>query len=244
MKKIFAIVMALALSMTAFAACNKQSDDSQSHSCDSSSSADSSGNSVGSVGKVPHESETEEGIVLYAHYDYGMHISNYATLLLSYNSVFFKLADYGIENLIAGDIVTVQYEGMFIVSEIYPGDVSTNDMTIIDVSVQEAKILELEVWQVPGGGYDIVYNGGTVACENPYVIYEDGTFEVLGQKHVGMTLWGSDNPENSSINIQALYAYNPRPTNTNTKTPPAEHVHSLVCLEEVEPTCLYEGSFG
>ena len=241
MKKIFAIVMALALSMTAFAACNKQSDSSQTHSCDSSSSADSSGNSVGSVGKVPHESETEEGIVLYAHYDYGMHISNYATLLLSYNSVFFKLADYGIENLIAGDIVTVQYEGMFIVSEIYPGDVSTNDMTIIDVSVQEAKILELEVWQVPGGGYDVMYNSVSVACENPYVIYEDGTFEVLGQKHVGMKLWGSDNPENSSINIQALYAYNPRPTNTSTQTPPAEHVHSLVCLEEVEPTCLYEG---
>lgn len=247
MKKIFTIVMALALSMTAFGACNQECDCSCHNSCDNSceNSCDVSGDANENSENIGDSSgvNTNGGSVMTVSvaYDYGMHIEDKVTLLLNGCNLFFNPADYGITELLAGDIVKITYKGEVYIQEIYPGTVVTKDMTIIDVSVDKAKILELEVWQVPGGGYDVVYNGGTVACENPYVIYEDGTFEELGQQHVGMTLWGSDNPENSSINIQALYAYNPRPTNTNTQTPPAEHVHSLVCLEEVEPTCLYEG---
>lgn len=214
MKKIFALLLGLILSMTAFGACNK-------------------------VAKVIPLGE-KQMMTMRAYYDYGYHVADKATLLLDGCNVFFNPADYGITELLAGDVVTITYRGECYIQETYPGTVVTKDMKIIDVAQQKAKILELEVWQVPGGGYNVIYNGGSVGCDNTYVINADGSFEELGEHHVNQTLYGTDFPLTPSFEIKALYSYNPRPNETPV-TPPDDHVHSLVCLEEVEPTCLSEG---
>ena len=241
MKKISTMILAFMLCMGMFGACNQKCDCDCNKACDCDKNSNVSnivgGNDNASSGNVGGSNkENESTMDMVAHYDYGFHMENGLTLLLDGCNLFFKPADYGIAKLVAGDIITITYKGGCYIQETYPGTVVTKDMTIIDVTVQEAPILELTVMSV-SDGYDVFYGNNGVACNTNYVINEDGTFEKLGEKHVGEKLYGTIHALTSFINIMALYSYNPRPD-----TPiVGDHTCMLVCLEEVEPTCQTEG---
>ena len=222
MKKFFMFMMSAIFALTAFGSCGLYNGNTTDSSDDSSS--DSSQSSI-------------KKMTMTAHYDYGMHIEDKITVLLNSSNVFFKLADYGIEKLLAGDVVTVEYTGECYIQETYPSTVVTKDMDIQNVTVLEAKVLELSVG-MSDDGITLNYGNNTVFNNAKYVINEDGTFETLGEQHVGTTLYGTDSPTASSFQIMALYTYAPR---IPLKAIPDEHVHSLVCLEEISPTCQSEG---
>lgn len=163
------------------------------------------------------DGNTYPSVSFTARYDYGFHIQNTPTLLLDGATLFFDPANYGIETLLAGDVVTVQYEGEFSIQETYPATVVTKDLTIKNVTVEEAGIVAFEVMQNPGGGISLTPKNDGVSVSkfnlpNQYVIDADMTYKPLSESHLGQTVYGTYVAGKDNVEIEALYSYYPRNT--------------------------------
>ncbi len=173
-----------------------------------------------------------------AHYDYGFHIENQATLLIDGCIVPFGIiGKYGITELAAGDIVHITHKGEMIILDIYPGQITSADVEIINVTVEKANLIKLDVKKNEQGKIAVYYADREIEIpnENIYnVINQDGTFEKLSEKHIGVSIYATEMPQTSVIDVQALYSYYPRALI-------GEHMHSLVVRDEKEPTCQNEG---
>ena len=173
-----------------------------------------------------------------AHHDYGFHIENQAVLLIDGCMVPFKIfGEYGITELAAGDIVHITHKGEMIILDIYPGQITSADVEILDVTVEKANVIKLDVRKNEQGKIAVYYADCELEIpnENIYnVINQDGTFEKLSEKHIGASIYATEMPKTSVIDVQALYSYYPRPLID-------EHTHSLVVLDEEEATCQKEG---
>lgn len=161
-----------------------------------------------------------EGVCIFtAEYDMGLHNTDKATLLLSGSTIFFNPEDYDLKPLVAGDLITVRTKGQLLIQESYPSNVVTDGVEIISITASYAEILELTVKQL-GDIYTLSDESGKVSMllansssVKKYIIFEDGTFEEVSEKHVGMTVYASGTYYNeTSFFVRAYYAYNPRVT--------------------------------
>lgn len=149
-------------------------------------------------------------------YDYGLHREDMATPLLNDSKLFFDPQEWGIDTLVGGDVITMKYKGELLIQETYPSTVVTKGLTIVDISVTKAQLIELEVVAVEGESPMLV---PLVNCfTNPltyktlYIINEDLSYHELGESDVGKTVWGSyaRSDETGEIEIISLYSYRPR----------------------------------
>lgn len=148
-------------------------------------------------------------------FDYGFHIEEKASLLIEWSLLFFNPLDYGITELIAGDLVTVTYYGEMWILESYPSIVSTDKMEIVNVEVEEAYIVEYEIKNVPGSGTfpwtenEDYQRDITWATEN--VVTEDFTFKHWEEYPAQTKIYGTNPVSRRTNEIIAFYDYNPRP---------------------------------
>lgn len=158
------------------------------------------------------ETKTSNVFVMY---DYGMHISGKLTTLLDGNLIWFDPSNYGIDKLVAGDELVIEYTGQFICEESYPGNVAANLMHIQSIEIIEADIVEFTVSAVPGGNelnlvpVDSEYNNYVLSNQG-YVVSQDETFKKYDQYPENTILYASLPKTTGSIRVDGLYDYNPR----------------------------------
>lgn len=152
--------------------------------------------------------------------DYGLHVQDHVTLLFGTALIPFKLSDFGIDKIVAGDQLEIHYTGDYLEYETYPSRIDTSNMSVTSMNLYEARIVEYLVLPVPGDAEkkDLVptkgfYSNAMVSAE--YVINEDGTFVSLESfmktAKADTKLYGSNPASFNSFNVTALYSYNPRP---------------------------------
>lgn len=152
--------------------------------------------------------------------DYGSHVQDHVTLLFGTALIPFKLSDFGINNIVAGDQLEITYTGDYLEYETYPSRIDTSNMSVTSMNLYEARIVEYLVQIVPGDtdNKDLVPTEEfeeykTISAE--YVINEDGTFVSLESfmktAEADTKLYGSNPATFNSLNVTALYSYNPRP---------------------------------
>ena len=110
--------------------------------------------------------------------DYGLHVQEHVTLLFGTALIPFKLSDFGINNIVAGDQLEINYTGDYLEYETYPSSIDTSKMHVTSMKLYETRIAEYEVTVESGAktlepteefkGYRMI--------SAEYVIYEDGTF--------------------------------------------------------------------
>ena len=156
--------------------------------------------------------------------DYGLHVQEHVTLLFGTALIPFKLSDFGINNIVAGDQLEIHYTGDYLEYQTYPSRIDTNKMNVTSMNLYEARIVEYLVLPVPGDAEkkDLVptegFEGYTMISAE-YVINEDGSFvakdEYLKTAEAGSKLYGSNPAIMNSLNVTVLYSYNPRPNHKN-----------------------------
>ena len=155
--------------------------------------------------------------------DFGTHIKDRATLLFGTALIPFKVSDYGISELIAGDYLEVSFTGEYMERLTYPSTIDMRTITVTGMKLYEASIAEYELTPIPGSGdLDIVpteeYKYYTMITAE-YVIKEDGSFvskyEYLKTEKSGTKVYGVNPAILDSLNVTVLYSYNPRPQQTN-----------------------------
>lgn len=150
---------------------------------------------------------------LIVNFDYGLHVPDKVTLLLDYSLFFFNAADYGITNLVAGDVIVLHYKGEFIIQEMYPAIVDTRNLEIINVEVEQATIVEYEIESVFGRNVlkatdEADQDAFMILTE--YIVAADHSFKSWDDYPVGTKLYGTNPTVTSRTHeIIALYDYNP-----------------------------------
>ena len=148
--------------------------------------------------------------------DYGnVSAEGKVTLLLDGCSFFFDPSEYGIEKLIAGDVIALKYKGEMVVAESYPGQVFGID-----------KIISIQHY--PANVHDFMFMGEADLSQSyidypEYVITdEDGSFIPLSEVESGTMLYCTFDPipQNdgngavdynvSAPSIVVIYAYDPK----------------------------------
>ena len=152
--------------------------------------------------------------------DYGLHVQDRVTLLFGTALIPFKLSDFGIDKIVAGDQLEINYTGVYLEYETYPSRIDTSKMSVISMNLYEARIAEYLVLPVPGDAEkkDLApteeFKGYTMISAE-YVINEDGTFVSLESfmktAKADTKVYGSNPASFNSLNVTALYSYNPRP---------------------------------
>lgn len=168
--------------------------------------------------------------LLTAHFDYGLHVDNHATLLLGGCSLFFDLESYGIDRINAGDVVEIIYRGELYVLETYPSTVVTDYMEIVSIRVVKADIVVVEV-ALDSNGKVVKLKGEDVFIfdsQELNVVNQDGTYTPLEEQEVGATLYATLK-QGEEAEIAALYSYPPVPVEPHTCAP--------IYVEIQEPTC-------
>ncbi len=202
------------------------------------------GDSSSSTGETDSSSSTEETdssssmadtqtTLLTAHFDYGLHVENRATLLLGGCSLFFDLEAYGIDRINAGDVVEVTYRGELYVLETYPSTVVTDYMEIVSIRVIKTNIVVVEV-ALDSNGKVVETSAGEGVfifdSEGLNVVNQDGTYTLLEEQEVGTTLYATLK-QGEEAEIAALYSYAPVAVSPHTCAPIFEEIQEPTCQE-------------
>ncbi len=143
--------------------------------------------------------------------DYGRYVQGKATYLLGGSSVFFNLDEYDIQQLVLGDVVTVEYTGDMLLQG--------NDPSKIEITgkVKEIEVERAEVVSVKYDGITVVLDGKTTLKleDIPQYVIKDraGNFAALEECQANVTLYATYREERvtgKTIYLDGLYAYNPR----------------------------------
>lgn len=165
---------------------------------------------------TPAPEATEQTVTFTASLDYSTHVDGEAILLLDYCNVFFDLDDWGIGRINAGDVIEMRFYGVeLLIQESYPGTVVTKDIEIRDITAQRADVIELTVKKI-GDAVALSDESGKVSSllmttpgAKRYIVYEDGSYAELSEKHVGEKIYATGKLEGSSFRVAAYYAFNP-----------------------------------
>ncbi len=155
-------------------------------------------------------------------YDYGQHVEDRATLLLSGTIPFFDPEEYGVSPLIAGEKVTVSYTGELRILESYPSQAVLDGVTIEKVEKTDRAYIT-DCHCVDGKLFDPLGNWFSNLTKEDipeYVIHEDSTFTPFDELAEGTKLYASYvlpeqenadvNPDMTRIPPTALYSYHPK----------------------------------
>ncbi len=223
---------------------------SSSEEYESSFSSDSSVKDETNSSSLTAETDSSSSIVdtqitlLTAHFDYGMHVEDQATLLLSGSTLFFDLEEYGIDRINAGDVIEVTYRGEFYVLENYPSTVVTDYMEIVDIRIIKTKILVLDVRLGENGKIQVTpkdESGYVFNTDNLYVVNQDRSYELLGERHIGATVYATLKQGKEENAIAALYSYAPIAVSPHTCTPIYKEIQEPTCQEagKAQILCTY-----
>lgn len=134
-----------------------------------------------------------------AAYDYGFHRTDLATILYDGSSAFFDLPD-GLDQVLAGDVFTIEYSGELLIQESYPSSVVFQGGKVESVSVEKAKLVRLTYYAPYEGALErfvILHDNGTeeeievAARPDRYITDAEGHFESLSEGGEPLTLFGS-----------------------------------------------------
>lgn len=144
-------------------------------------------------------------------YDYGFHVED--TLTMLYNDIlpFINTEQYGITNLLAGDLLTVRYTGEILIQETYPATVGPSEFTITDVSVIRAKVVRLAFYEQKDNYNQFITVDGSAKiyrANYPYVIYPDDTFSAFDETNLGRAYYGTIRGDMNTAEVSALYTTN------------------------------------
>lgn len=154
-------------------------------------------------------------------FNYTNNGSNEAKLLLDGNLLWFNPSDYGIDKLVAGDILKIKYTGKYEVIESFPGVVNKDEMHIKSIEIEKAEVFQFIVTKKDNSDeltitpIDPNLSAFRLidANEEGYVISKDNTFKKFNQYEEGTIIYGTNPISFSSLSIIGLYDYNPREEN-------------------------------
>lgn len=144
-------------------------------------------------------------------YDYGILKEGELTLLYDGCYMINDLSIYGVKDLRAGDVVKIIHTGNPKMALSYPGQIVYDDGQIISVEVIRAKIVELVVRQVPGGGYQILSKEDKYYNLPEYIIYGD-KFTSAENLYHNLKLYGAIPYNYNKDEIIGLYCDDYDPT--------------------------------
>lgn len=174
----------------------------------SSKDSESSSNSESSTVTAPSTPETTVHSRT-IDVNYGRIQPDKALHLLDGSIIPFALADYNADYLVAGDLVSITYEGLVIATSQLPSNLIGK---ILDVEVKHTTIFAFEVAENPGGGTSLrPIDGQTCGSyETRYCITEDGTYlEDILNNPIGTKIYGVCNYGDETKKMIAFYNFNP-----------------------------------
>ena len=131
--------------------------------------------------------------------------------LLGGGSIFFNFDEYDIEELILGDVVTIEHTGDMTIQGDNPFKIG------IDGKIKEISVDEAEIIQVKYDGVNIVMDGKQIYTfeEVPQYVIKDraGNFVALEEVQVNTLLYATyreDQVSGKRITLDGLYSYLPR----------------------------------
>ncbi len=141
-------------------------------------------------------------------YDYGFHHEDIVTLLVDYGYLRGDFERIVIPNdIVAGDTITINYKGSYIVEEKYPSNIDLNG-EVISYSFSYAEVISVSIERIAEMILD--YD-----APNNYVILDrSGKYTTL-DKYKGDTVYfvkdqSIQTTENSPLYVACMLAYNPR----------------------------------
>lgn len=148
------------------------------------------------------ESTSHEFLITY---DYGKLQEGKLTLLYDECYMINDLSKYGVKDLKAGDVVKITHTGNPKMALSYPGQIVYDENQIISVEVIKAKIVELIVIPVPGGGCDLQPKDEKNYTFPEYFIYNN-EYISINNIYQNLKIYGTI-PYNSTDNkILGLYS--------------------------------------
>ncbi len=144
-------------------------------------------------------------------FDYGFHVED--TLTMLYNDIipFFNTEQYGITDLLAGDILTIRYTGEIRIQETYPATIGPSEFTITDVSIIRAKVVRLAFYEQKDYYTNFITVDGSAKIYRvnfPYIIYPDNTFSAFDDTNLGRAYYGTLRGDMNTSEVSALYTTN------------------------------------
>ena len=161
----------------------------------------------------------EQTVTHLARYDYGFHQQDKAFLLLDGITPYFDFKDYQIQEILAGDLVTVTYLGEMYIQEIYPAFVEDKNLKITNVTIIPAEIIEFEIQTstvdnneeillVP---VDKKYNSyKLINDEVKNVVNQDLSFSLYTELPIKTKLFATVRLVDNEYKVYSLYSYQPR----------------------------------
>ena len=141
-------------------------------------------------------------------YDYGFHHEDIVTLLVDYGYLRGDFERIVIQNdIVAGDTITINYKGSYIVEEKYPSNIDLNG-EVISYSFSYAEVISVSIERIAEMILD--YD-----APNNYIILDrSGKYTTL-DKYKGDTVYfvkdqSIQTTENSPLYVACMLAYNPR----------------------------------
>ena len=138
-------------------------------------------------------------------------VENHVTLLIDGCSIPFYYQEYGIDTLIVGDYLEIQYSGEWKIAETNPKTIYGEDLLIQYVRVTHAELYEFVYSNNPGGGTSLQSKTSNLKykIKTTHAINEYGTFRDLYSYPVGTTFYGAVRPNSEEKLIEAFYTYKP-----------------------------------
>jgi hypothetical protein len=198
-----------------------------------SSSVQTEDNSSSSLAENSSSTVDTQTTLLTAHFDYGLHVDNRATLLLGGCLLFFDLESYGIDRINAGDVIEIVYRGELYILETYPSIVVTDYMEIVSIRIIKTNIVVVEVMLESGGEVVVATKGDDkfiFDSQGLYVVNQDGTYTSLEEQESGTTLYATLE-QGEEAEIAALYSYAPVAVEPHTCAPICDVVKEATCQE-------------
>ena len=151
-------------------------------------------------------------------YDYGTYDNGKAALLLEGTVPYFDFKDYGIDTVLAGDIIDVTYKGEMVVLESYPSTVIKKDIKITDVKITPAEIIKFEIVKpideddkkVDLVANDDNFNFYILRGDIVNVVNKDFTFKPYTELTEGTKVYATYQNTDDGPYICGLYSYKPR----------------------------------
>lgn len=140
-------------------------------------------------------------------YDYGLHVENRLTPLLTGSELFFNPLVYKINNMVAGDTYNIYYSGEIYILVTYPSRVDLSKATIHDVIKIPAYILKGSLLSDPGSNnnYNFVSGNYSTKVFPDYVILDNDTYQSVNNYYDEKVFATFARPYKSNNLIKALY---------------------------------------
>lgn len=140
-------------------------------------------------------------------YDYGLHVENRLTPLLTGSELFFNPLVYKINNMVAGDTYNIYYSGEIYILLTYPSRVDLSIATIHDVIKIPAYILKGSLLSEPGSNdnYNFVSENYSTKVFPDYVIVDNDTYQSVNNYYDKKVFATFARPYKSNNLIKALY---------------------------------------